>query len=230
MSQHTKNDFLKLFSQLNGKQITVTPLSASDDFYHEDNKDKISEARTKYNIPDGKKYIFSLCTLEPRKNLIRAVKTFVQFVQKNNIKDLVFVLGGSAWDDFLLQLEAELGKIPDKLIVKAGYIDDKDLAVLYSGAEWFVYTSMYEGFGLPPLEAMKCGCPIITSNNSSLPEVVGEAGIKIDWNSDEQHIASYERYYYDDELRKYNIIQGLERSKMFSWDKCADTIIKKMME
>ena len=68
------------------------------------------------------------------------------------------------------------------------YIDDEDLAPLYSGAEWFVFTSQYEGFGLPPLEAMACGCPVIASNNSSLPEVVGDAGIMIDWDSDEQHI------------------------------------------
>lgn len=230
VSQYTKDDFLKLFPQLNGEQITVTPLAASDNFYQEKDRNKISEVCAKYNIPDGKKYIFSLCTLEPRKNLIRAVKTFVQFVQKNNIKDLVFVLGGSTWDNFLPKLEEELGKVPDNLIIKAGYVADEDLATLYSGAQWFVYTSMYEGFGLPPLEAMQCGCPIITSNNSSLPEVVGEAGIKIDRDSDEQHIASYERYYYDDEFRKQNILEGLKRSKLFSWDKCADIMIKKMTE
>ena len=230
VSQHTKDDYLKLFPQLKPEQITVTPLAASDNFYHETDKNKIGEARHKYNIPDGKKYVFSLCTLEPRKNLIRAVKTFVQFVQKNNIEDLVFVLGGSAWDDFLPKLEEELGKVPDNLIIKAGYVADEDLAALYSGAEWFVYTSQYEGFGLPPLEAMQCGCPVITSNNSSLPEVVGESGIKIDWDSDEQHIASYERYYYDDEFRKQNILEGLKRSKLFSWDKCADIMIKKMTE
>ena len=134
-----------MFPQLKPEQITVTPLAASDNFYHETDKNKIDEARHKYNIPDGKKYVFSLCTLEPRKNLIRAVKTFVQFVQKNNIKDLVFVLGGSAWDDFLPKLEEELGKVPDNLIIKAGYVADEDLATLYSGAQWFVYTSMYEG-------------------------------------------------------------------------------------
>lgn len=83
---------------------------------------------------------------------------------------------------------------------------------------------------MPPLEAMQCGCPVISSNNSSLPEVVGKAEITIDWDSDEQHIASYERYYYDNEFRKQNILEGLKRSKMFSWDKCADIMIKKMAE
>ena len=228
VSEHTKNDFLKLFPQLKSEQITVTHLAASDNFYHETDKNKIGEARRKYNIPDDKKYVFSLCTLEPRKNLIRAVKTFVQFVRKNNINDLVFVLGGSAWNNFLPLLEAELGEIPQGLVIKAGYVDDADLAALYSGAEWFIYTSQYEGFGLPPLEAMQCGCPVITSNNSSLPEVVGNAGIMIDWDNDEQHIKAYEKYYFDDELRKNNAKAGIERAKTFSWDKCTDIMIKKM--
>lgn len=228
VSEHTKNDFLKLFPQLKFEQITVTHLAASDNFYHETDKNKIGEARRKYNIPDGKKYVFSLCTLEPRKNLIRAVKTFVQFVRKNNINDLVFVLGGSAWNNFLPLLEAELGEIPQGLVIKAGYVDDADLAALYSGAEWFIYTSQYEGFGLPPLEAMQCGCPVITSNNSSLPEVVGNACIMIDWDNDEQHIKAYEKYYFDDELRKNNAKAGIERAKTFSWDKCTDIMIKKM--
>ena len=228
VSEHTKNDFLKLFPQLKAEQMTVTPLAASDNFYHETDKNKISEARRKYNIPDDKKYVFSLCTLEPRKNLIRAVKTFVQFVSKNNIHDLLFVLGGSAWNNFLSVLEAELGEIPQGLVIKAGYVDDADLAALYSGAEWFVYTSQYEGFGLPPLEAMQCGCPVITSNNSSLPEVVGNAAVMIDWDNDEQHIKAYEKYYFDDELRKKHAKAGMERAKTFSWDKCADIMIKKM--
>ena len=100
------------------------------------------------------------------------------------------------------------------------------MAALYSGAEWFVYTSQYEGFGLPPLEAMKCGCPVITSNNSSLPEVVGDAGIMIDWDSDEQHIAAYEKYYMDKKYRDEMAKKGLEHAKIFSWEKTVDIIIK----
>ena len=101
---------------------------------------------------------------------------------------------------------------------------------MYSNAEWFVYTSQYEGFGLPPLEAMQCGCPVITSNNSSLPEVVGDAGIMIDWDSDEQHIEAYEKYYFSDELKKNNSKKGLERAKSFSWKKTVDEMIKIMKE
>ena len=100
------------------------------------------------------------------------------------------------------------------------------MAALYSGAEWFVYTSQYEGFGLPPLEAMQCGTPVITSNNSSLPEVVGDAGIMVDYDSLEQHIKAYGDYYFNEDLRKQNAAKGIERAKQFSWEKAADIILQ----
>jgi glycosyltransferase involved in cell wall biosynthesis len=205
-------------------------LAAGDNFYHEKDKNKIKQVCKKYNIPTDKKYVFSLCTLEPRKNLIRSVKTFIEFIKKNKINDMVFVLGGAHWDEFIGKLESEikdLGKYKNK-IIRAGYIDDEDLAALYSGAEFFVYTSQYEGFGLPPLEAMQCGTPVITSNNSSLPEVVGDAGIMIDWDSDEQHIAAYEKYYFDEKYREKMAKKGLTRSRQFSWKNTVDVMINQM--
>ena len=227
----TKNDFVRLLD-MNSDDIIVTPLAAGENFYQEKDNKKIKKVCEKYNIPTDKKYVFSLCTLEPRKNLIRSVKTFIEFIKKNKIDDMVFVLGGAHWDKFIIKLEQEikdLGKYKDK-IIRAGYVDDEDLAALYSGAEFFVYTSQYEGFGLPPLEAMKCGCPVITSNNSSLPEVVNDAGIMIDWDNDEQHIMAYEKYYFDKKYRDKMAKNGLERSKQFSWKNTVnimiDTIIK----
>ena len=227
ISEHTRQDFLKYFPQIDPNKITTT-LLACDEKFEPKGKNLNPDIRVKYNIPEGKKYIFSLCSLEPRKNLIRTVKTFIQFVKKNNIDDTVFVLGGGQWDEFIPKLDAEiegLGEYKDK-IIKAGYVDDEDLPALYSAAEWFVYTSMYEGFGLPPLEAMSCGCPVITSNNSSLPEVVGDAGIMIDWDSDEQHIEAYEKYYFDKDLKESNSRKGLTRAKQFSWEKCVNEMIE----
>lgn len=228
ISDCTKKDFLKHYPVINPSHITTTLLACDEKFKPAD-MDAIIKAKKKYNLPD-KKYVFSLCTLEPRKNLIRAVKTFIEFIKKNNIDDMYFVLGGGHWEMFIDKLKQEitdLGEYQDK-IIRAGYIDDEDLAPLYSGAEWFVYTSMYEGFGLPPLEAMSCGCPVITSNNSSLPEVVGDAGIMIDWDSDEQHIEAYEKYYFNKELREQNRQKGLERAKQFSWEKCVNQMMEVM--
>ncbi|MBQ3785121.1 MAG: glycosyltransferase [Alphaproteobacteria bacterium] len=232
ISDYTKLDFLKYFSNMDADKITTIPLSSNFDYKPNKDENKLSQVREKYNIPTDKKYLFSLCSLEPRKNLIRSVKTFIEFIKKNNIDDLVYILGGGAWDGFIEKLEKEVPeykKYTDK-IIRAGYIDDEDLAALYSGATFFVYTSQYEGFGMPPLEAMKCGCPVITSNNSSLPEVVGDAGIMIDWDSDEQHIAAYEKYYFDKKYRDSMAKKGLERSKQFSWNKTVDIILNKMEE
>ena len=141
---------------------------------------------------------------------------------------MVFVLGGSAWNGFIEKFEQEVpeyAKYKNK-IIRAGYIDDEDLEILYSNAEWFVYTSQYEGFGMPPLEAMDCGCPVITSNNSSLPEVVGNAGIMIDWDSDEQHISAYEKYYFDAKYRQTMAQKGLKQATKFSWQKAADIMVE----
>jgi len=230
ISESTKYDFLKLIPSLNPEQIIVTPLACSDNFYPCDKKQTLA-ALKKYNLPTNKKYVFSLCSLEPRKNLIRAVKTFIEFIKKNKIDDMVFIMGGGQWDSFIGKLESEikdLGKYRNK-IIRAGYIDDEDLAPLYSGAQWFVYTSQYEGFGLPPLEAMQCGTPVITSNNSSLPEVVGDAGIMIDWDNDEQHIAAYEKYYFDEKYRTKMARAGLKRAKDFSWKKTVDLMLKEIL-
>lgn len=228
ISEHTKKDFVEHFPQLDSEKVTPILLACSENFKPQ--KEKTKASLEKYNLPTDKKYIFSLCTLEPRKNLIRAAKCFIEFINKNKIEDMVFILGGGHWEGFIEKMEHE---IPDfekykHLILKAGYIDDEDLPPLYSGAEWFVYTSEYEGFGLPPLEAMSCGCPVITSNNSSLPEVVDDAGIMIDFDSDEQHVQAYEKYYFNEDLRKTYSQKGLERAKLFSWKKCADQMIAEM--
>jgi glycosyltransferase involved in cell wall biosynthesis len=206
----------------------VVTLAANEKFQKKEDLTLLDHTKIKYSIPTDKKYIFSLCNIEPRKNLIRAVRTFVEFINKNKINDLIWVMGGGQWDSFVEELEKQNIKWDTSLIIKAGYIDDEDLSILYSNAEWFVYTSQYEGFGLPPLEAMQCGCPVITSNNSSLPEVVGDAGLMIDWDSDEQHIEAYEKYYFNKVLRQENSLKGIERAKLFSWEKTVDLMVEQM--
>ena len=228
VSEHTRQDFLKYYPQILPHHIITAPL-ACDEVFFVKSQDEIYKSKVKYNIPLDKKYIFSLCTLEPRKNLIRVVDTFLTFTEKHNINDMVLVLGGGSWDKFVQEFTQHIGilsKAKQNKILKIGYVDEEDLPSLYSGALWFVYTSMYEGFGLPPLEAMSCGCPIIiTSNNTSLPEVVGDAGIMIDYDSDEQHIEAYEKYYFNERLRSENSQKGLERAKQFSWKKCVDIMV-----
>lgn len=225
-SEQTKRDFEKFCPRVNPGTAWVVPHAASPEITQETDIQRICDVKAKYGIPQNKKYIFSLCTLEPRKNLFRAVETFCRFIKKHNITDLVWVLGGGHWEMFLKEMEKKNIRWNPQSVIRTGYIDDEDRAALYSGAEWFVYTSQYEGFGVPPLEAMQCGCPVITSNNSSLPEVVGDAGIKIDWDSDEQHIEAYEKYYFNEKLRKEYGIRGMEQSKQFSWEKTVNKMIE----
>lgn len=229
-SESARSDFLKYFPKIDSNKIKTTLLACNESF--RPYSKNLSAVKAKYNIPTNGRYIFSLCNLDPRKNLIRNVKTFIEFIKKHNIDDLYYVIGGAAFNSFIKELKKsidDLGVYMDK-IIKIGYVEDEDLAPLYSGAEWFVYTSQYEGFGLPPLEAMSCGCPVITSNNSSLPEVVGDAGIMIDWDSDEQHIQAYEKYYFDKSYRNEMAKRGIVRSHQFSWQKCAGQMMEKMME
>lgn len=232
ISEATKKDFCTFKPQLKKEHIWVTPLAASDTFRPISDRRLLNEIKRKYNIPVDKKYVFSLCTLEPRKNLVRAVRCFLEFISKHDISDFVWVMGGGQYKDFSEQIKRESSNLDlyDRCVQYAGYIEDVDLPALYSDAEWFVFTSQYEGFGLPPLEAMQCGCPVITSNNSSLPEVVGNAGIMIDWDSDEQHIDAYEKYYFNEALRKENSREGLERVKLFSWEKTVEKMICVMNE
>ena len=230
ISEETKKDFCFFFPRLKTEQIWVTYLAAEKSFRPVKDVRVLDCIKEKYKLPREKKYIFSLCALEPRKNLIRAVKAFITFVEKNNIQNIVWVMGGGQYEKFSEQIKRETLKpeLCDKHIVYAGYVEDGDLPALYSNAEWFVFTSQYEGFGLPPLEAMQCGCPVITSNNSSLPEVVGNAGLMIDWDSDEQHVEAYEKYYFNKELWEENRKKGLEKARLFSWKKTADEMVDVM--
>lgn len=231
-SHYTKTDFLRYWPQIDEKNIVTSLIATNLSYKINKNKVLLERIKEKYHIPVNKKFIFSCCSLDPRKNLMRCIRTFIQFIDKNKIDDLVYVISGK---DVMRDAEKWAAQIPnfskyENKIIKAGYVADEDLEVLYSNAEWFVYTSQYEGFGMPPLEAMACGCPVITSNNTSLPEVVGDAGIMIDWDSNEQHIEAYEKYYFDKKYRDEMAKKGLERSKQFSWEKCVDIILAKMQE
>lgn len=224
-SQSARNDLLLYKGHVVDKQrVFAIPLAASEDFHPL--KDLRASTLEKYGLSAEKKYIFSLCTLTERKNLLRVVRTFIQFIDKHDLDDITLVLGGGVVGNNREKLLKEVGNRNEIKFI--GYVADEDLAALYSGSEWFVYTSSYEGFGLPPLEAMACGCPVITSNNSSLPEVVGDAGQQINWDSDEEHVEAYERYYFDNDFRQKMAEKGVQRAKEFNWSNTVNDMVKKL--
>lgn len=213
-SEHTKKDLLKTFPFIKKDNIKTTLLGASEKFYP-----------TKENSPIEGNYIFSLCTLGKRKNLIFAIKNFFNFINRHQIKDLKLVLGGGIWKKYEKELASTLAQYDTSRIILTGYIEEIELNKYYSNALCFVYPSLYEGFGLPVLEAMQCGCPVITSNRSSLPEVIGDAGIMVNPESNEDMILAYEKMYFDSSFRSSCSKKSFEQAKLFSWEKCAKEIL-----
>ena len=232
VSENTRRDFLRLNPSLRAERIVVSPLAADRKFHPEEDAGRREAVRRKYGIPAGKRYALSLCTLEPRKNLAFALEAFGRLVKAAGFEDMVFVLAGAQWASFERKWNvtlARLGSVRDR-VLRIGYVDDGDLAALYSDAEFFVYPSLYEGFGLPPLEAMQCGTPVISSNTSSLPEVVGDAALTVAPDDLDGMIAAMTRLANDAGLREDLRMRGLMRARSFSWDRTAEVIVRGMRD
>jgi glycosyltransferase involved in cell wall biosynthesis len=176
ISQTSKNDIVKNYPFVNNKVFPIL-IAAHSVFQYVESQEKRIEIRDKYNI--SSKYILAVGNLQPRKNLRRLVAAFRQLLS-NGVTDYQLVLvGKGALGSVQFQNEIE-DLIDSKHIILTGYVPDDDLSSLYSDAALFVYPSIYEGFGLPILEAMNCGTPVITSSTSAMPEVAGDAAILVD--------------------------------------------------
>jgi glycosyltransferase involved in cell wall biosynthesis len=223
VSEATKIDFLE-FSGLHESQVFVVPLAASNTlFYPVLELEIISNILSKYAIPANQPYFLSISTLEPRKNIDTIIKSFADLVSQEKLDDLNLVLVGTKGWDFDKIFEAT--KLPSQIkerIIFTGYVPDNDLAGLYSGALGFVYMSICEGFGLPPLEAMQCGTPVICSNSTSLPEVVGNAGILVSPMDRNALSHAMVNLYKNSILRNELKDKSLVRASQFSWQKFAN--------
>lgn len=175
-------------------------------------------------------YLLFIGSEHPRKNFTGLLKGFSKLKSQGEFKDLKLLKVGKAgrpqveFRKHTLQVVTELGLSNE--VVFTDYVAREDLPAYYSGAECFILPSFYEGFGLPPLEAMACGCPVIVSNRASLPEVTGEAAIKVN-PSDTDGIASAIRMILTDEhLKRELVSKGLEQARQFSWGKTARETLK----
>lgn len=228
-SEYAKSEILRYFPKFKPENIVVHLLAADTKKYYKlDNidEDKRNEVLKKYNIPTDKKYILSLCSLNKRKNLAFLVESFVDFLHKNpQINDLNLVLAGpNGWlMDEMFNSISNADKYKDRIIL-AGFIDDKDVNMIYNSSFMFICPSLAEGFGLPVLEAMQCGIPVISANTTSLPEVYGNAAIGINPTDMEDLEKAIKKVYSDDTTRSRLIKEGLQRSKGFSWEKTVDNI------
>ncbi|UXM85418.1 glycosyltransferase family 4 protein [Methanococcus aeolicus] len=220
ISHHTKNDIIKHF-KIPKDKIKVIHLAANEN-YKPLNEKEIDKIKQKYNL--NYPFILYVGTLEPRKNIPTLLKAFYKLKKRGIIHKLV-ITGKKGWKyKSIFETIEKLNLQKD--VIFTGYVPDEDLPALYNAADLFVYPSIYEGFGLPPLEAMQCGTPVITSNTSSLPEVVGDAGIMVNpYDVDELANKMYE-VLTNDGLREELSKKGIERAKLFSWKKCAEEHLK----
>ncbi len=217
-SVSTKNDCINLLN-IPEKRLKVIPLAADEQYKPLNNKELIhDELKIEYNIDYP--FILFVGTLEKRKNVPTLLKSFYK-LKKTKLDHKLVIVGGKGWKyTKIFALIEELNLQDD--VVFTDYVSDEYLVKLYNAADLFVYPSLYEGFGLPPLEAMACGCPVITSNISSLPEVVGDAGMMIDPNDIDGLTSAMLKILTDNELREELSRKSLDRAKMFSWKKTAN--------
>ena len=219
LSEHARQDIIETYG-LAADHVRTIPLAASDRFHPVTDEDELKRVRQTYGI-EGE-YILTVGAIQPRKNLARLIAAYARLRKSRpevNLPKLVFV-GKCAWlFEETLRTIKEL-QVTESVIL-TGYVPENDLPALYSGALCFVYPSYFEGFGLPPLEAMKCGAPVITGNRTSLPEVVGDAGLLVDPFDVDALGAAINRLISNSELRAELTTKGLERAKLFDWRETA---------
>ncbi len=216
VSEHTKRDVMKLL-KVPEQKITVVPEGVNPAFRPLTDAADLARVRARYALPE--RYLLYLGTIEPRKNLVTLLNAYHALLSRQPEIDLVLA-GKNGW---LYQpvygRVRELGL--EQRVHFTGWVDEGDAPALISGAAAFVYPSLYEGFGLPPLEALACGVPVIASNASSLPEVVADAGLLVAPNDPASLAEAMERVLADPELAADLRTRGPRQAALFTWQRAA---------
>lgn len=221
VSEHTKKDIIRELA-IPEERITVIYEAAGNEFQPDVSKAAMKEVLVRHHILGP--YFIHIGTINPRKNLEFLVKAFAVLAGKHPAVSLV-ITGKKGWYyQGLFQLVNDLGL--EKKVIFTGYVTDEEKPLLYAGSLACVFPSLYEGFGFPPLEAMACGVPVIASNSSSVPEVVGAAGLLADPRDQAVWVRGLERLLVDPGLRKRLSASGIEQAKHFTWEKTAQATMR----
>lgn len=220
ISENTRNDILQRF-HYEPTQIDVVYCGASDEFKPVP-KENLQDFIIKTNLPEN--FFLAVGTLEPRKNYLNLIKAFKEVSDRYPDYHLVIV-GKEGWDFEKIHAAIKENYL-NKKIHLLGYLSNKSLVNLYSLAKAFVFPSFYEGFGIPPLEAMQSGCPVISSHTSSLPEVVGDAALLVNPESPNQIAEAMLKIIKDPELATHLREKGFKQAEKFSWDNSAKKLLK----
>jgi len=215
ISESAKRDIVRFYG-VNPRRVVVTPLAAGAHFSPQ-SESEIRRVRQAYGLPE--RYVLAVGNKQPRKNLPRLVQAFGSLAAE--MPELVLVIAGqSGWQGSEVEnVVKEMGL--GRRVRFTGFVPGADLPALYSGADVFCYPSMYEGFGLPPLEAMACGAATITSNTSSLPEVVGDSALTVEPTSVADLTEALRTLLDNEAMRREYSRRGIERASLFSWDRTA---------
>ncbi|MGI8689048.1 MAG: glycosyltransferase family 4 protein [Thermomicrobiales bacterium] len=218
LSEHAKRRIVAHY-QIPPERVTVTYLAAASAYFMPVSPETIARVRERYGLKAP--YILSVATLHPHKNLDALIDAFVALRQTHAWKGQLALIGlrGTAANALHTRIRA-LGLARE--IVLPGYVPDADLPALYRGAEMYVLPSRYEGFGIPVLEAMASGIPVITTRLTSLPEVAGDAALFFDPDDRAALVAALCRLRDDDALRRTLIARGHERARLFTWQQTAE--------
>jgi glycosyltransferase involved in cell wall biosynthesis len=218
-SRYTKTEAID-FLRIPAEMITPVHLGVDHDVFKIYPKEALESCKRELGLPEN--FILFVGTREPRKNLERLVRAYAELPQQIRSEFGLVLVGPRGWGEGHRSVGEQLGS----RITVLDYVETYKLAQIYNLASVLVYPSLYEGFGLPPLEAMACGCPVIASRAASLPEVCGDAACYVD-PKDVQSIAEgMDRVLKHEELRWSLIQKGTERAKLFSWEKTAQETLK----
>lgn len=219
VSEATKKDVLK-YMKFPEEKVKVVYEGANPLFNNERDEEGIKNTMEKYHIDSD--YVLCLSTVEPRKNMLRTIKAYEQCILEKQLPYKLVIVGGRGWNNGEIYDYVQQSEELKKHVIFTGYVEDIEVKHIYANASLFIYASLCEGFGLPILEAMQSGIPVITSNVSSMPEVAGDACEMIDPLDIEQLKNAIEHVLSSEDLRQSMSKRGLERSEMFSWRKCAE--------
>ena len=222
VSESTKRDTVRLLG-VPDEKITVIYEAAHPLFTPMTNEEALARVRARYELPE--EFVLFVSTIEPRKNIPTLLRAFRRLRDNYKSNATLVIAGHRGWlveeVDAVIE-ELQLGDYVRRL----GGVANEELVYLYNAARLFVFPSFYEGFGLPPLEAMACGTPVIVSNTSSLPEVVGDAGWLVNPEDVEGLTVAMYRILSDENLRREMRAKGLKRAATFSWDRAARQTIQ----
>lgn len=221
ISEFSKREIIR-WLHMPKEKITVVPSAVDHTVYRPDyTKEQIQRVRDKYQIVG--EYFLYLGTIEPRKNLERLIGAYERLCQEKPQAPQLVLAGKRGW------LCADIYKKARRLgkkILFTGYVGQEDSPALMCGAKAFVFPSLYEGFGLPPLEAMACGTPVILSNTSALAEVAGDAGSMVDPESEEEICQAMKMLLEDDAYRDKLSRLGIERAERYTWASSAEKLME----